>query len=161
MADTIASQGAGAGGTRNISGTNHLHVELERELADLHGKGRRSPHLHMSPTRRRRRTLASRLPGCVVFSDAFNHASMIAGIRNSRAPYHIFRHNDPEHLREKLAAATRGRLLVAFESVYSMDGDIAPIAELRRGAGVRRADLLDEVRRGHVRRVAASPSATA
>jgi len=132
MAATIVRQGAGAGGTRNISGTNHLHVELERELADLHGKDAAlvftSGYVANETTLG---TLASRLPGCVVFSDAFNHASMIAGIRNSRAPYQIFRHNDAAHLAELLAATDpRAPKLVAFESVYSMDGDIAPIAEL-------------------------------
>ncbi|MBX3500119.1 MAG: 5-aminolevulinate synthase [Alphaproteobacteria bacterium] len=132
MAAAILRQGAGAGGTRNISGTNHLHVELEHELADLHGKDAAlvftSGYVANETTLG---TLASRLPGCVVFSDAFNHASMIAGIRNSRAPYHIFRHNDPDHLRELLAAADpKVPKLVAFESVYSMDGDIAPISTL-------------------------------
>ncbi len=132
MAATIAKQGAGAGGTRNISGTNHLHVELERELADLHGKDAAliftSGYVANDTTLG---TLAARLPGCVVFSDAFNHASMIAGIRNSRAPYQVFRHSDPAHLRELLAAADpKAPKLVAFESVYSMDGDIAPIGAL-------------------------------
>ena len=148
MAAAITRQGAGAGGTRNISGTNHLHVELERELADLHGKDAAlvftSGYVANETTLA---TLASRLPGCVVFSDAFNHASMIAGIRHSRAPYHIFRHNDPAHLRELLAAADpRAPKLVAFESVYSMDGDIAPIAALCDVAqGFGALTYLDEV----------------
>jgi 5-aminolevulinate synthase len=124
--------GAGAGGTRNIAGTNHHHVLLERELADLHGKeaallfnsGYMSNWATLS-------TLASRLPGCVVLSDALNHASMIEGIRHSRARCEVFAHNDPDDLRRKLARLDPGApKLVAFESVYSMDGDIAPIAAI-------------------------------
>ena len=124
--------GAGAGGTRNIAGTNHHHVLLERELADLHGKeaallfnsGYMSNWATLS-------TLAARLPGCVVLSDALNHASMIEGIRHSRARCEVFAHNDPDDLRRKLARLDPGApKLVAFESVYSMDGDIAPIAAI-------------------------------
>ncbi len=129
MIEAIGRVGAGAGGTRNISGTNHYHVLLEKEIADLHDKeaalifssGYVSNEASIS-------TLAKHLPECVVFSDAHNHASIIQGIQNSRAHKEIFRHNDASHLKYLLSRYPKERAkLIIFESIYSMDGDIAPI----------------------------------
>src|ERR1700746_3332553 len=132
MEEALRAMGAGAGGTRNISGNNHLHLLLEREIADLHGReaaliftsGYVANDAALS-------TLARELPGIVVLSDASNHASMIAGIRNSRAEKHVFHHNDPADLARVLERVAPERpKLVCFESVYSMDGDIAPIGAM-------------------------------
>ena len=132
MEEALHSVGAGSGGTRNIGGNTHYHVELERELASLHGKqgallftsGYVSNEAALS-------TLGKLLPGCIIFSDELNHASMIAGIRNSGCEKKVFRHNDLEHLEELLAVTpAETPKLIAFESVYSMDGDIAPIADI-------------------------------
>ncbi len=148
MHEAIDSSGAGSGGTRNISGTTHYHVLLEKELADLHNKesallftsGYISNEASLS-------TLASILPDCVIFSDELNHASMIQGMRNSRAERFIFKHNDPDHLASLLQEIDFDRpKLVAFESVYSMDGDIAPIKEICEVAKKYNAmTYLDEV----------------
>jgi 5-aminolevulinate synthase len=148
MHAAIDRAGAGAGGTRNISGTNHYHVILENELADLHGKdaallftsGYVANWTALS-------TLAANLPECVVLSDALNHNSMIEGIRHGRSEKAIFRHNDVAHLDEVLGRYDRARpKIVAFESVYSMDGDIGPIAEIAEIARKHNAlTYLDEV----------------
>jgi 5-aminolevulinate synthase len=132
MHQAIDKAGAGSGGTRNISGTTHYHVELEAELADLHGKEAAllftSGYVSNEATLE---TLQKILPGLVIFSDAMNHASMIAGIRHGGGPRHIFRHNDLAHLEELLQAADpTAPKLIAFESVYSMDGDIADLKGL-------------------------------
>ena len=132
METALHQVGAGSGGTRNISGNTHYHMELEAELASLHGKegsllftsGYVSNEAALS-------TLGKLLPGCVIFSDALNHASMIAGIKSSGCEKRVFRHNDLDHLEELLRDCdSETPKLVAFESVYSMDGDIAPIAAI-------------------------------
>ena len=132
MRQAIDAQGSGAGGTRNISGTNTLHAALERELAALHEKQAAlvftSGYVANETTLQ---TLGAMLPGCELYSDALNHASMIAGIRHSGAVRRIFRHNDVAHLEELLAGADPSTpKIVAFESVYSMDGDVSPIGEI-------------------------------
>ncbi|MGZ5867242.1 MAG: 5-aminolevulinate synthase [Xanthobacteraceae bacterium] len=132
MIETATRAGTGAGGTRNIAGTNHPLVELERELADLHGKeaalvftsGYVSNETGIS-------TIAKLLPNCLILSDALNHNSMIEGIRQSHCEKQIFRHNDMAHLEQLLRAADRNRpKLIVFESLYSMDGDIAPVNKI-------------------------------
>ncbi len=132
MVETAARMGTGAGGTRNIAGTNHPLVELEHELADLHRKesalvftsGYVSNETGIS-------TIAKLLPDCLVLSDAWNHNSMIEGVRQSRCEKQIFRHNDMAHLEELLQAARADRpKLIVFETLYSMDGDVAPIRRI-------------------------------
>ncbi|WBX83668.1 5-aminolevulinate synthase [Sphingosinicella microcystinivorans] len=132
MEEALHDVGAGSGGTRNIGGNTHYHLELENELAELHGKEAAllftSGYISNEATLS---TLGKILPGCIVFSDELNHASMIAGIRNAGCEKRVFRHNDLAHLEELLAEAPKDAAkLIAFESVYSMDGDIAPIAEI-------------------------------
>ena len=148
LTDAARRMGAGSGGTRNISGTHHLHVELERELAGLHQKDAAllftSGYISNSATLS---AIGRLLPGCVIFSDELNHASMIDGISQSGCEKRIFRHNDLGHLEELLRDTDKDRpKLIAFESVYSMDGDIAPIADIRRLAKTYNAlTYLDEV----------------
>ena len=138
MHEAIDSFGAGSGGTRNISGTTRYHVDLEKELADLHGKSGAllftSGYVSNDATLS---TLGKILPGLIIYSDALNHASMIEGIRRSQADYRVFRHNDVEHLRALMENDDPARpKVIAFESVYSMDGDIGPIEAI--------CDLADE-----------------
>ena len=132
MHEALDASGAGAGGTRNISGTTRYHVALEASVADLHGKeaalvfssGYTANHGALG-------TLARLLPDCIIFSDALNHASMIHGMKDSGAEKKIFRHNDVEHLEQLLKSSDPKRpKIVAFESVYSMEGDIAPMEEI-------------------------------
>jgi 5-aminolevulinate synthase len=132
MEEALHDVGAGSGGTRNIGGNTHYHVDLEAELADLHGK--EGALLFTSGYISNEATLATLgkiLPGCIIFSDELNHASMIAGIRNSGCEKRVWRHNDLAHLEELLAAEDpETPKLIAFESVYSMDGDVADIAAI-------------------------------
>ncbi len=161
MTEAAHRYGAGAGGTRNISGNSHPVVTLERELADLHGKERAlaftsgwiSNLASIS-------TIAGLMPGCLILSDAWNHNSMIEGIRRSGCEKQIFSHNDTVHLEQLLRAADPDRpKLIVFESLYSMDGDIAPIGRnCRAGASLWRDDLS---RRGACGRSLRRPGAAA
>ena len=148
MKKALDTCGAGSGGTRNISGTTHHHVLLEKELADLHKKESAllftSGYISNEATLS---TLASTLENCIVFSDELNHSSMIQGIRSSGATKIIFKHNDVNDLREKISNISNDfPKLIAFESIYSMDGDIAPVAEICKVAKENNAlTYLDEV----------------
>ncbi|MFK7869484.1 MAG: 5-aminolevulinate synthase [Roseobacter sp.] len=138
MHEALEATGAGSGGTRNISGTTVYHKRLEAELADLHGKEAAllftSAYIANDATLS---TLPKLFPGLIIYSDALNHASMIEGVRRNGGAKRIFRHNDVDHLRELLAADDPAApKLIAFESIYSMDGDFGPIAEI--------CDLADE-----------------
>ena len=132
MHEAIDLVGAGSGGTRNIAGTTHYHVQLEHELADLHGKeGALVFTSAFVANEAALSTLSQLLPGCIIFSDEKNHASMIAGIRNGRGPKHIFQHNDLADLEAQLKKVPKETpKIIAFESVYSMDGHIAPIGAI-------------------------------
>ncbi|MDB6453587.1 5-aminolevulinate synthase [Falsirhodobacter sp. 20TX0035] len=137
MHKALDATGAGSGGTRNISGTTLYHKELEAEIADLHAKEAAlvftSAYMANDATLQ---TLPKLFPGLVIVSDELNHASMIQGIRNGRGEKVVFRHNDVAHLREILEGLRGRPVLIAFESIYSMDGDFGPIAEI--------CDLADE-----------------
>ena len=132
MHEAIDSAGAGSGGTRNIAGTTHYHVELEHELADLHGKeGALLFNSGYMANEATLSTLARLMPDCVILSDEMNHASMIEGIRQGRGPKRIWRHNDLTDLEDQLKAISKDTAkVIAFESLYSMDGDVAPIEQI-------------------------------
>ena len=162
MHEALDSVGAGSGGTRNISGTTHYHVELEHEIADLHGKESAllftSAYIANDATLS---TLVRLMPGTVIFSDEKNHASMIEGIRHGGGDKHVFRHNDINDLEAKLKKYPKGTpKIIAFESVYSMDGHISPIAAICDLAEKYNAmTYLDEVHAAPA--AVASPSAKA
>ncbi|MFP6761629.1 MAG: 5-aminolevulinate synthase [Rhodospirillales bacterium] len=148
MHEALDKSGAGAGGTRNIAGTNHFHILLEQELADLHNK--KAGLIFTSGYVANLTTLSTigrMLPNCVIVSDEMNHNSMIAGIQHSRSEKKIFKHNDLQDLEAKLKEIGTNRpILIAFESVYSMDGDIAPIKQILDLADKYKAlTFIDEV----------------